>query len=137
VLSYRIASCLAESNEHYSSVYAEALGVRGRVTEGLDVRRVFVRDLDQVWYQRGIRGLGDTPESAAEALRAENGPHPVRPVGNSAGGVGAIWFGAMPLEIDRPYRALAPCPPSSVLTLGPPGAPWAATAGTCGWVCCA
>jgi hypothetical protein len=66
-----------------------------RVTEGLDVRRVFVRDLDQVWYQRGIRGLGDTPESAAEALRAEIGPHPVVTVGNSAGGFGAIWFGAM------------------------------------------
>jgi hypothetical protein len=66
-----------------------------RVTEGLDVRRIFVRDLDQVWYQRGIRGLGDTPETAATALRAEIGAEPIVTVGNSAGGFGAIWFGAM------------------------------------------
>jgi len=66
-----------------------------RVTEDLHVRRVFVRDLDQVWYQRGIRGLAGTPEAAAAVLRAELGPEPVVTVGNSAGGFGAIWFGAM------------------------------------------
>jgi hypothetical protein len=66
-----------------------------RVTEGLDVRRIFVRDLDQVWYQRGIRGLGESPQTAAEALRAEIGAQPIVTVGNSAGGFGAIWFGAM------------------------------------------
>jgi tetratricopeptide (TPR) repeat protein len=35
LLSYRLGSCLAEANEHYASAYAEALGICGRVEEGL------------------------------------------------------------------------------------------------------
>ncbi|HEY8018305.1 MAG TPA: hypothetical protein VIG53_02305, partial [Actinomycetota bacterium] len=35
-----------------------------RVTEGLPVRRILVRDLDQVWYLRGIRGLGESVPAA-------------------------------------------------------------------------
>lgn len=78
-----------------------------RVTEGLPVRRVFVRDLDQVWYLRGIRGLGDTLADAAAALRDTLGdPTRLVTAGNSAGGFGAIAFGAL-LGADE-VHAFAP-----------------------------
>jgi hypothetical protein len=63
------------------------------VTKGMDVRRAFVRDLDQVWYLRGVRGLDGTLAAAAEALRWETDGERVVCVGNSAGGFGAIAFG--------------------------------------------
>jgi hypothetical protein len=66
-----------------------------RVTEGLRARRVFVRDLDQAWYLRGVRGLGSTLAEAAAALAGligEDGPLVL--TGNSAGGFGAIAFAA-------------------------------------------
>ncbi len=37
----------------------------------LEVKRMFVRDLDQCWYQTGIRGLGDGVGATAEALTLE------------------------------------------------------------------
>jgi hypothetical protein len=67
-----------------------------RVTEGVDARRLFARDLDQVWYLSGIRGLGATVEETAAALASEIPDVPGRrtvAVGNSAGGFGAISFG--------------------------------------------
>ncbi|HYJ60051.1 MAG TPA: hypothetical protein VE032_01135 [Actinomycetota bacterium] len=67
-----------------------------RVTEGLGVRRILVRDLDQVWYLRGIRGLGASLPEAAARLRAEIGEGArVVLTGNSAGGFAAIAFGAI------------------------------------------
>lgn len=69
----------------------------------MGVRRIFVRDLDQVWYLRGIRGLGTTMASAAEALRAEIGDRSSGRLivsGNSAGGFAAVAFGAL-LDADE------------------------------------
>lgn len=67
-----------------------------RVTDDLPVRRIFVRDLDQVWYLQGIRGLGGTLPEAASALREMIVPSArVVTTGNSAGGFAAIAFGAL------------------------------------------
>ncbi len=64
----------------------------------LEVKRMFVRDLDQCWYQTGIRGLGDGVGATAEALTLETERAAVDRVvytGNSAGGYAAILFGAL------------------------------------------
>lgn len=68
-----------------------------RVTEGLDTRRIFARDLRQTWYLAGIEGLGATPHQAAEGLEAVLGDGRGRVVttGNSAGGFAAIVYGAL------------------------------------------
>jgi hypothetical protein len=69
-----------------------------RHTGSLEVKRVFVRDLDQCWYQTGIRGLGDGVEATAEALISEAERAAVDRVvytGNSAGGFAAILFGVL------------------------------------------
>ena len=59
------------------------------------MRRILVRDLDQVWYLRGIRGLGGSLPEAAAGLRAEIGARSrVVLTGNSAGGFAAIAVGA-------------------------------------------
>ena len=90
-----------------------------RVTEGVEARRLFARDLDQVWYLAGIRGLGTTVGETAAALTKELPEMPGRrtvAVGNSAGGFGAIAFGVRcrvdevhafspQTAIDRSHRA--------------------------------
>jgi len=86
-----------------------------RSTEGLGARRILVRDLDQVWYLRGIRGLAGTLPAAAAALGDEVGEGRLVVTGNSAGGFAAIAFGALlgadevhafspQTAIDRPHR---------------------------------
>jgi tetratricopeptide (TPR) repeat protein len=44
LLSYRIASCLAESKDHHARAYQEALALRGRLDEGLRWLEKRVRD---------------------------------------------------------------------------------------------
>lgn len=68
-----------------------------RVTQGLDARRIFARDLRQTWYLSGIEGLGSRPDDAAQALGAVVGAGSARVVtsGNSAGGFGAILYGTL------------------------------------------
>lgn len=61
-----------------------------------DARRVFVRDLDQCWYQRGVRGASTTMAETTAALGRivdETSPSRVVTLGTSAGGFGAIAFG--------------------------------------------
>jgi hypothetical protein len=84
-------------------------GLRGRidvprfeflgVTGDFPVKRLFVRDLDQAWYQRGAPRTGaKTLEELAVALqRIVEGEDVDRVVtiGNSAGGYGALAFGAL------------------------------------------
>lgn len=63
---------------------------------------VFVRDLDQVWYHCGVRGLSSNISETAAALRrliADIGAPRVVTLGTSAGGFGAILFGAL-IEAD-------------------------------------
>jgi hypothetical protein len=66
--------------------------------EDLRAKRIFVRDLRQAWYQRGVDGAGQTvPEVAARLreLAGTSGAGRVVTVGASAGGFGAILFGAL------------------------------------------
>jgi hypothetical protein len=74
-----------------------------RMTSGLDVTRVFIRDLEQAWYQRGISGLGRDVTASAEALgglldRLDGRPRVF--AGTSAGGFGAMLFGSL-IGADR------------------------------------
>jgi acetyl esterase/lipase len=67
-------------------------------TDGLPVKRLFVRDLRQAWYQRGVPEYGDTLQSVADGLRAFVERHEVDRLvmaGNSAGGYAALAFGTM------------------------------------------
>ena len=69
-----------------------------RATGRLRTTRIFVRDLAQAWYHRGIPGLGPTIEDAAAGIRTllESRP-PKRLVvtGTSAGGYAALVFGTL------------------------------------------
>jgi pimeloyl-ACP methyl ester carboxylesterase len=68
------------------------------VLDGLEVSRVFVRDFDQAWYQRGVRGVGDDYAAVAAALGellSANGVERAVHVGSSAGGFAAIMFGCL------------------------------------------
>lgn len=58
--------------------------------------KVYIRDLDQVFYQRGVRGLGDSIPAVASQLRELlAGRSNVSFVGNSSGGFAALMFGAL------------------------------------------
>jgi hypothetical protein len=64
----------------------------------IPVKRLFVRDLRQAWYHRGLPGHGSTLESVGETLRALIRAHDVERLvvtGNSAGGYAALLFGKM------------------------------------------
>ena len=59
-------------------------------------RRIFVRDIDQCWYQRGVRGVATTLTGTTDALRAivaRERPDRLVTLGTSAGGFGALYFG--------------------------------------------
>jgi acetyl esterase/lipase len=60
------------------------------------VKTVFVRDHAGAWYHRGVRGVGPDIASVAEHLRTLTaGQGEIVMVGNSAGGYGALLFGAL------------------------------------------
>src|SRR4051812_46839502 len=66
--------------------------------EDPEVKRVFVRDLRQAWYQHGVEGAGATVPEVASHLRdlaGRSGAERVVTIGASAGGFGAILFGAL------------------------------------------
>jgi pimeloyl-ACP methyl ester carboxylesterase len=68
----------------------------------IPVKRLFVRDLHQAWYHRGMPGYGGTLTSVAEALRdliARNEVERLVVAGNSAGGYAALVFGTL-LQAD-------------------------------------
>jgi hypothetical protein len=69
-----------------------------KATGAIPVKRLFVRDLRQAWYHRGIPGHGSTIEAVSEALgELVAGQHVERlvMVGNSAGGYAALLFGTL------------------------------------------
>ena len=69
-----------------------------KATGSIPVKRLFVRDLRQAWYHRGIPGHGSTVESVSESLGeliAGHGVERLVVVGNSAGGYAALLFGTL------------------------------------------
>lgn len=67
------------------------------------VKRVFVRDLRQAWYQHGVDGVGGSVPEVATRLRelaAASGAWRVVTIGASAGGFAALLFGAL-IEADE------------------------------------
>ena len=73
-----------------------------RLLEGLPTNRVFVRDLEQVFYQRGVPGLGRTFDEMARNLAALLPRESERTVfvGTSAGAFAALIFGTL-IGVDR------------------------------------
>jgi pimeloyl-ACP methyl ester carboxylesterase len=72
------------------------------VTHRLPVKRLFVRDLQRFWYQRGIAGFGGSIDEVAGSLRElldHHGVERVIAMGHSAGGYAALLFGTL-LEAD-------------------------------------
>lgn len=69
-----------------------------RLTADFGVHRVFLRDLEQCWYQRGLSGVcRDVPATvdALNALLESFGPVRRVFVGTSSGGFAAILFGVL------------------------------------------
>jgi hypothetical protein len=64
----------------------------------IHAKRAFVRDINRLWYHRGVAGAGDDIDSVAEHLRglvSEAEVEEVTTIGSSAGGYGALLFGAL------------------------------------------
>ena len=69
-----------------------------KATGEIPVKRLFVRDLHQAWYHRGIPGHGSTLETAAASLGELIAGRDVERLvvaGNSAGGYAALVFGTL------------------------------------------
>ncbi len=69
-----------------------------KATGGIPVKRLFVRDLRQAWYHRGIPSHGSTITAVAESLSELIERHGVERLvvaGNSAGGYAALLFGTL------------------------------------------
>ncbi len=80
-----------------------------RLTGELPVGRVFLRDLRQAWFQKGIADVGPRPADIAARLQAlidDLEPSRVVFTGNSAGAYAALLFGTM-LRPDE-VHAFAP-----------------------------
>lgn len=72
------------------------------LTQGLPVTRIFLRDIHQLWYQRGLPGVAPDIDGIAAFLRGilrEVGAERVVVVGNSMGGYAAIVMGLL-LDAD-------------------------------------
>lgn len=83
-------------------------GMRGRIgmppfeflslTGTIPVKRLFVRDLRQAWYHRGMPGHGTMLVDVADALKELLAAHEVERLvvaGNSSGGYAALVFGTL------------------------------------------
>jgi hypothetical protein len=72
-----------------------------RLTGGVPVKRLFVRDPRQAWYHRGLPGVGDDLDAVAKHLasRPYGDYERLVLVGNSAGGYAALLFGSL-LDAD-------------------------------------
>ncbi|MBQ0930683.1 hypothetical protein [Ideonella alba] len=64
----------------------------------LDCSKIFLRDLRQAWYQRGLPGVGDDARSIATYLAQkidQSGCSDITFIGNSMGGFAALLFCSM------------------------------------------
>lgn len=100
-----IASDLSRPGEPLLIAFGGRAGAMGilpfeffRVTQELDVNKVFLRDLNQIWYQAGLKGHTTGIDDTAELLRQtieSISPSRVIVVGNSMGGYAALLFGIL------------------------------------------
>lgn len=67
------------------------------VLSGMDLNVLFVKDFRQCWYQRGVRGLGRSPQESADALLSlvPETSTLAGTIGMSSGGTAAVLFGAL------------------------------------------
>jgi hypothetical protein len=69
-----------------------------KATGAIPCKRLYVRDVHQAWYHRGLPGHGSTFTSVADALRELIAGHDVQRLvlaGASAGGYAALAFGTL------------------------------------------
>ena len=69
-----------------------------RATNPLQVQKLFLRDPNMMWYQKGTPGVGDNVPAVAGYIRgviARAGVMRVVMIGNSGGGFSALLFGAL------------------------------------------
>ncbi len=69
-----------------------------RATGAIPVKRLFVRDLRQAWYHRGIPGGGSNVSDVADSLDRLMAQHEVDRIvtaGNSSGAYAALLFGTL------------------------------------------
>ncbi len=67
------------------------------------INRILVRDFENAWYHRGVRGLGNNIDEVHDSLRkliAEINPSQVVTIGQSMGAYAAILFGQL-LEVHK------------------------------------
>lgn len=69
---------------------------------GTNYSVVYIKDYEQVWYQHGLFGIGETRVTAFENIAQALGhlPRPWICIGNSAGGFAALFAGAV-MRADR------------------------------------
>jgi pimeloyl-ACP methyl ester carboxylesterase len=78
-------------------------------TEGMLVKKLFLRDLDRAWFLKGLRGVTAGVEETVAFLRAEvvaTGARRVVFTGYSLGGFAALLYGAL-LGVDE-VQAISP-----------------------------
>lgn len=69
-----------------------------QLTRELPVKRLYIRDLDQAWYQRGLPGVGRNVKEVADFLRRQLAEQRVERsvmIGNSMGGYAALLLGTL------------------------------------------
>lgn len=74
-----------------------------RVSRILDYSKIFLRDISQAWYQRGLPSVGINAQAIGEYLKIkikESNASEVYFVGNSMGGYAALLFCSM-LQIGK------------------------------------
>lgn len=67
-----------------------------KTTQGFDIDKIFIRDLEQAWYHKGMKGISDSIETTAKYLKSIIKSHNYKKVvclGNSMGGYAAIVIG--------------------------------------------
>ena len=68
------------------------------LTKGADVKKLYIRDLDQCLYHRGLRGMSTDIPSTAEVIRellVESKAKTITFTGNSQGGYASLLFGSL------------------------------------------
>jgi hypothetical protein len=69
-----------------------------RTLESLPVAKIYVRDIYQIWYLKGLPGIADSPQGVSDylcQLIGQQGIHRIVTMGGSMGGYAALLFGCL------------------------------------------